>query len=1270
MLFFTVCILSVNVIFGQSQITDFGMEQYGNTFEEPFHSTNIIRQDSIGRIIFEHGNSVFTYDGNSFIRSNNSSKGKLLLRDLQNREWYQTINDELIRTSDSDTLTINVKDYFESGMNYLYQIKDTFRMVSHKGIASFLSMDNHIEILSIDSFENFVAYECFENGDTTFIKTLTQSLYVINRDFSKLKFYGPNDLSQLHNGILYLPNNRLVYHRTNGDTLFNADSPYYKYIRSFRDKKIKATTIDKKKRIWIVSSEKNRKGVYVLEPETGKEVRVQIDSEIASHTNSIFEDHNGGIWIGTSGSGLIYIYDKAIHVFGESTGLNSNNIWSTCQAKNGNVYLSTRCQGISEMNPSNLTFSEYREDACAWALLPIENKLWIADNGIKLLEDGEVIQHLDKSNGILSRRVFSIYEDGSNNIWCGTRMAIHLVQNGKAEKYIIPSVGIYDGVFNIEEYQSGKLLLVLQSSRMFTFENEAFNEITFTDKPVTRILKDQENRIWVSTDGDGLYNFINGKFVKNKIAPESILQMQDDRQGNLWAITDDNRILFISKESLIRNDTTTAIQFLTPSHGIPLINQNYDAQPTTTLLQDGRVLFPNINGAILIDPNRIQQELPEFNFIIQKGNQSGLKYNLDYGENDIRLDIQSINLHPERSVEFQYKHNSDDWKFINTSKNVIAINNLSKGNHEILIRGRYENQKWFKPKSILINVQPLLYQKLSTQLLMIFLFACILYFMVRWRTGIIKRKNELLSRKVIEQTKVIENEKKQLAKSLNQQTQLTKELSLSQNSKNRLYAQIAHEFRSPLQAMNTYLSRSKLSLTSSDQYRITSNIKSLLNTSNEILELSKAESGKLVAKKNYYNINSIIVDQLDLMQSLIEGKNIHVKFKNRDEKTYLHIDISLFQKVIANLISNAIKFSPLNSTIKIICEQESDNQYIAIKDHGPGVPQDEIENLVLPYFQASNNKVGGTGIGLSFVESILKLHESQLEIETEIGIGSTFSFTLKRPEISQHEVLNKFVDEHDIKSQLTRIVNENKTMILVVDDNEDVLHFYKSSLSKAYNVITAINGKNALNAMNHMLPDIIISDVNMPIMGGVELLKAVRKKSILKAVPFFFVTGSTSEEMEIQSMKSGVDIILKKPIQEDYLLSRIERALNLKSDLENLVRSSFSHNLIPQDIHGDDLLLIQEMESIVLQHIDNSKLKSADIALLLGIGERTLRNRIKSISGLTIKEYLKNYRIEKAKILIEQSNRSKAEIATAVGFSSLSYFSKSYKAYFSDSNQK
>ena len=1265
--------------FAQSIFDRFGIKQYGNSHDQPFYHAEDIRQDSLNRLVFKYSSNfllyddIMEYDGIEFRKRKKLGRGEFLSEDtLHNVTWYKPdLFTAVAYRDDSIFTTIHTDDYLKLNFHRLQQKGDMVIALTNSGLIEYKWLDDelqYVRTIPVESPSGLVD-DLLIVKDTLYCNTGEGVTYILYDDTNtqyRLKKVIPNI-------GLQLPGERIVrsYH-PNKNRIINKGSWLHTLLISLKNTRGRYF-VDSKGRFWTYITSGENKGFNVFQKNSM--VGQKIDLGIPENTlvKDIYEDHEGSIWVGTKGEGLIQIYEKTIQILDSNNNLKSDYVSSIAQGTDGSIYLSQDCDGVSVIKPD---YSIERMDVgCVKSVTRQSNgHMWINTYGILQYENDNYVKHYLRNDGLHSRTIRSVFEDSKGDLWLGTRQAIHRY-NGKDKfiPYVDDSIGFFNRVFNIVELAQDSFLLAFSEGEIMSFYDGKYTMVPSDTNKASHLYKDSQDRIWVATEGDGLHRYIDNKVVpmeNSNLMSADISYLQEDNLGNIWSISEDNTIHYADKNKLWNNEKVEVRKY-TVADGLPLIHTERRKQPAAELLDDGKIIFPNVHGAIVIDPTKERRVKHEYKSTITYNDSIYALDNtivLPVGANDIFFGYTNVTLHPENHFEYQYSFTNDNWQNIDNSK-AININNVPYGSNTLYIRSRYTDEEW-KMDSIKIVAPAPFYYRWWFVLAMLGAVAAFFSWFVKWRTGIVKKQNTLLEEKVYEQTEVIENEKKQLAKSLELQQKLTHELNLSQASKNRMYAQISHEFKSPLQAINSFLSSSEDHITQDDKLRISGNIKQLLNTSSEIMDLSKAESGALRAKKDYYNINNIIQEQIDLKLSLAQDKKINVNFENGSQRVYLHCDISLMQKVVGNLLSNAIKFSDAGETITVKSESQQENQVISITDHGVGIPSEEIENLTVAYFQASNNNEAGTGIGLSLVDKILQLHDSRLDISSRLGKGSTFSFAIKKPKTSHEEIHASHFDEVSIPTQLEQIINPDKPKILAVDDSVDILLFVRRTLSKTYNIVTSTNGYTAIKYLDRIAPDLILSDVNMPIMSGTELLKSVRKLPEYESVPFLLLTGSLSEETELAGLRSGADFVLQKPIEVDYFKSQIKQILSRQSKVIDQAKENFVHGLLPQHMLDDDRKIMMELEKYILEHLDNSKLLSEDIANALGVGEKTLRNRVKNITGYTVKEYLKNFRLEKAKLLIEQNYGTKGEVAAAVGFSSLSYFSKSYKKYFAQRSDR
>lgn len=1262
---------------GQSNFLNFGVEKFGLSVEEPFHRAYHLHQDSMGRLIAftDHStkNEILTYDGLSFKkRAILKPSESLLYPNDQGGFWKLT--DPFIATYVKGDLevSLNVRDYLGRNICHLYIYKGDHYLLANDGYIKFNLIDNEIHVKEHHQYPVTRLERAHFVGDTIYLNQQDKLMYVLQSNPDSIIYNTSNP--KIAGSLLQLTNGRVLLNSTTGDRVINANSEIYDYLER-HDDYVMSPLIDSKGRFWCNLRRSQAMGCFVLMPGAKDHQEVELGIE-KTNLLGFFEDNLGDIWVSTSTQGIVHLFDQSIRTINKSTGTTTDNISSVFTSpSNGKVYTSLNYQGIDILNgEGKSTIHHIESPASANATIEDQNgRLWVICGGVILIEDDQIVKHYTKKDGFHSGSVTCIFEDSSGNIWAGTRQVLHKYEDkdDRFKKYQIPDLDVYDRIVGIAELNNNQLLLAIDIGKFYIFDGESFHRLDIDGIIPNAIFTDLDGTIWMASENKGLFYWDDRTFVgiaSNLDHQQNIQVLQDSNNGLLFGLCADNKIFYAYKSDLKTNSDPKSIKWLSIDNGLPLISSESRRQKSTAILSTGEVVFPNVYGAIAIDPQKIFAPKTDFEIGLTLNDQmiNDSKVELPYGENDLTLRLSNIYLNPQAGYANQYRIGDDAWVDIPPNQD-LELRNLQRGNAQVLVRAKHINGEWMTPIEFSVFVPALLYQRWWFIIGFLILMGLLIYAVTKNRIKVVQSQNNKLEQLVSEQTIQLTEEKQQLAESLAKQKELTTQLNLTQASKNRMYAQISHEFKSPLQAIKSHLSKNKGLMLGEAQQRIKGNINHLLDISNEIMELSKAESGNLKIKKNWYNINGIISDQVALKLDLAAEKNITIKHPPVSSTQYLSIDISLMQKVVTNLLSNAIKFSPIGGTITINSTTDGSMQEINIVDEGPGIPTDEIQNLTLAYYQATNNTEDGTGIGLSLAQEILRLHGSQLMITSRLGSGSSFGFRIQRPQISQAEIVEKNINRVSLESQLREIVNPKKQIILAVDDSLDVLYFLQRSLSPTYYVLTAMNGQEALLALEKIDPIAIVSDFNMPIMNGIQLLNKVRENPKHRALPFVFLTGSSSEETELLSIKSGADIILQKPIQESILITQISQLINRQKTISDSIKNSFAHDLLPTNINNDDIALMNALESIFLDNINNGQLKSEEIAHLMGIGEKTLRNRVKTITGLTIIKYFRNFRLEKAKLLLEEGYGNMGEVAVATGFSSLSYFSKSYKGYFSQS---
>lgn len=1260
---------------------EYQVEKFGKTIKNPFHSAEKLYLDSLQLLHFLSGGDEYVYDGQQFQNSGppmRLSQFNLLLLEPHGTSWYQTSRKSIVCLTEIDTVYIDLeKEISTGGILDIERSNDDYYILTNQHLLKCSFVDGVFQVSQNMKLPGVDPRSMHLLGDTIVFKTLNQPKYIIESEPEEIVQFSNLELSDMQNNITYLPGERVVLKTYRKDTIVGNQSEIYRSILELGDKAIAIHLIDRTGCLWVGS---RLKGLMRKCPGSREWQEIPLKLDTKTFFFSILEDIHGNIWLGTLNEGLLLIYQSNFQILDLNSGFSSNNIWSITEDRSGNIYVASNCNGIDILRPDGSIQNDFLE-GCLWGIVEDnQGNLWVMDRGVTMIRPNGRRVNYQKAAGLHSRSPSAIMMDRKGGIWVGTRQAIHRFREGRFEKFLVPGIDAFDRVFSFVDIGNETLLLVTNTGKLFKFQDQQFYQISFPSNQIMKLHLDDTGRLWIPTADQGLF-LIRDPLTDditipirvnstNPDLPETIYQIQHDQIGQLWCIDDENQLFQFDIQALLDEKNAAVPKVYSITHGLPLIDLNVKTQPTSTLLSNGEIILPNIYGAIKFDPQDFVVDIGYFPTRITEFNDSlvftsSFISELPYGVNDVNFSVHGLSLKHKMPKEYRYRVNNESWIHTSSGQGIIVYD-LPKGNNVIDIQGRYVNGSWPSESSqIEVRIPALFYQTLWFWFIALIVVSTIVWLIVKWQTGIVEKQRKILEEKVTDQTREIKAEKEQLSISLEKQKKLTQELNQSQEAKNRMYAQISHEFKSPLQSVRGILINNTRMFSEKDQNRAVQNVERLIGISNEMMELSKAESGKLKVNKNWYNIQNVIDQQIRLIEPLANAKNIEIVFDKNPNEIYLHFDLSLMQKVIGNLLSNAIKFSKPSKKIEIKSERREENQMISFVDSGPGVPKTEIGQLTEPFFQASNNTEKGTGIGLSIVKEILQLHESQLHIESTIGKGSTFRFYLAHPDESQLKDLKlSLLKKNDIQYQIDRILDHRRPVILTVDDSLDVLYFLENTLRTHFNIVKAENGLTALELLGAVKPKLIISDVNMPVMGGIAFLEKVRADPHFQTIPFIFLTGSASEETELLGLKTGVDIIMQKPVNEQKLINRVKQLLKRQEDIKTSLKSSFAHNLLPKNIHNNDLILMQKLEDLMLRKIEDHQLKSVDLANEMGIGEKTLRNRVKSITGITLKEYLRNFRLEKAKLLIQEGYGTLGEIASVTGHSSLSYFSKRYKAYF------
>lgn len=480
--------------------------------------------------------------------------------------------------------------------------------------------------------------------------------------------------------------------------------------------------------------------------------------------------------------------------------------------------------------------------------------------------------------------------------------------------------------------------------------------------------------------------------------------------------------------------------------------------------------------------------------------------------------------------------------------------------------------------------------------------------------------------------------------------------------KSDFFSKIAHEFKTPLSLviapLEEMLEQPKDDIDYTKLALATKNAHQVLHLINQLLDVAKLEEKRMPLIKSYGDIVVFIEEIVENYRVLAAERGINIEFKTTIDELFLKFDSDKIKKVIENILSNAIKYTQPNSTVKINMETDEKHLIIRIKDQGAGLSQEEIKSIFDKFYRTKSSeesKITGTGLGLSLAKDLMELHGGEISVSSKIGAGSAFSISIPI------ESKDEFVLEKDFIGK-----SDQEIEILIVEDNKPIRNYLKQIFASInIKVSEAINGKEGLQLATEKIPDIIISDLMMPEMNGIEMVKNLKNQEITNHIPIIMLTAKSSVESRLEGLKAEADVYLSKPFVVKELINHIYNFLSLREKIrQNTLSKSFEETEKNKNLLEIEDKFIQKIIQIVLSELDNEQLSVETISSLLHLSRTQVHRKVKAVTGVSISVLVRNIRLEKALEFLKNKEGNVSEIAYKTGFNSASYFSTCFTEYF------
>ena len=995
------------------------------------------------------------------------------------------------------------------------------------------------------------------------------------------------------------------------------------------------------------------------------------------------EDKSKNLWIGTENYGVYYLdfkEKKIEHIlFNENKAnpLSHNNVNSILIENNNSIWIGTRC-GLNNYNPVTRRITRYffsKKDTTSLANDFVchigkdsQGKIWIGTwgGGLNLYDpkNNSFVRYPDPSydKSIEYDCIKKLCIDHNNTIW---------LANNKCLRSFNPLTGVWK--YYLHSDKSGSL----------------------SDNRILDLLEDSEKKLWIAThNGLNLYcNNNSGEYFKtysteNGLLSSNISIIGEDKQRNLWLKsykgitkfnTATNKVVnFVSENDIVLEALNTVP---------PIVKSN------------GDFICASTKGFFIINPSKYNPEfvlqkpyitnLLIFNTPIYKGEKgSPLKENINctnkivltYKQNNFGFEYTTVDYKNPKSTRFAHMLEGYDknWVFSNYKRRYVSYSNLPAGKYVFKIKTIAPSGISSGIKTILITILSPFWKTWWAYIIYFFCLSLVFYF---WRAYIYSRaelKNKLNFAK-IQQEKLEE---------INQM-------------KTRFFTNISHELRTPLTLIIGPIEdamKNDVKTFSEKQIEIIHrNAKKLFNLINQLLDFQKSKNENLKFNPEYSDIVFFIRNICIVFGDFAKQHNFEYQFFTKQEPIFLCFDKDLLERVIYNLISNAFKFTPdggfISVSIRLFADDSLPHKYIdiEIKDTGIGISKENIQKIFTLFFQIkegeplrSSLEQIGSGIGLSFSKELVELHKGQIIVESEIGRGSSFIVRIPLLDLKVIPSRNSYMDSslsekntfpfnhgfegtNDPNSfEAKNDQSDDIPILLLVDDNKDMRIYLRDIFSKSYRIYEGANGIEGYSIALKVLPDIIISDIIMPEMDGIELCKKIKSNLITAHIPIMLLTALVEPKNEIEGFGSGADDYIAKPFVSELIKIRVNNLVEIRRKLRDLFFQNPNIQTEPIMENKLDQAFLSNLNNYIEEHFADADLSVESLFenLAPNMSKITFRRKVKSITGRSPLEYIHFLRLRKSIKLISSNQYTINQVAYQCGFQTPAYFSICFRQQF------
>jgi len=1096
----------------------------------------------------------------------------------------------------------------------------------------------------------FVA-DIWENNERLWIATF-DGLNVLDKQTETFQYFfaqdTPNSLSSNIVKTLFKDRSEVLWVGTEkGVNKINLNAKPFKSIHLNEKNNITSCVINAKNRegLWIgtVSG-----GLFFLPIKDNQadekniqsyEIKTQLATNMTGFISDLSIDKNDNLWIATQGAGLLKINEldipkkgatlQNIEQFTKENKLKDDYIMSLLQTKSGEIWIGYWDKGIGRYDVATNNFQHFS----------------YTENFSSNLEEYPIVHMAE------------VEENGELYIWIGTQ--------GR-------------GMSKLKFDEEDKSLHLIKH---YQYKYDSPGNLSNND--INCFYQNEPNKLWIGT-GNGLnsLDLITDKFEyfleKDGLASNVIQSILGDKNSDIWVSTQKgiSHIVGGQKETMIKNFDAYDVR------------DNFFYDESACALASGQLVFGGAFGLNMFQPEAIQidttppqiaiTDIRLFNKSVPIGETEtgrmildkhiGTTDELQLTYRDNVISIAYCGLHFTKPQNTKYAHKlegfDEDWVHTDASQRIAYYTNLPHDDFQFKVKAANSDGVWSKPVGFKLSISPPFWLTNWAFLLYILLCFALLYGLVR----VARMRAEFAHSLQLER---IEQEK---LKEIDQM-------------KTRFFMNVSHELRTPLTLIISPLEqyireRNVNSILHKSFTRMYYNANRLLTMINQLLDIRKSEAGLMKLSVAHIDIVEFVSEITLAFKPLAEQCNIQFKFNSEKDHILVWIDREQLEKVIYNLLSNAFKFTENNNKIGVKIYEKDEFIFIAVKDTGKGISPEHQTLIFDRFFQAETehetSKSIGTGIGLALSKNIVEKHHGKIGVESQIGHGSTFYIALKKgnEHFESEEIVTKPMSQYssnDIyipeptqeNSSINNLTeNSERLHILLVEDSENIRSYLRENLEANYQVSEAADGVEALQKALANPPDLIIADISMPRMDGIEFCEKIKSDLNTSHIPVVLLTAHTSLIFRLNGLETGADDYIIKPFNMQLLKARVRNLIESRQQLKTHFTTGFDFDTDGIVLHSLDHQLLIDVKNIVEKNIINADFSVEDLASNLHISRMQLYRKLKALTGESPSKIIRNMRLKYAAKLLESKQYNVANVTYMVGYNDLKAFREQFKKEF------